>query len=35
MWICTVFLGVESMAEVARRGRLRWFRHVERNSGDD
>ena len=28
-------LGVQSMAEVARYGRLRWFGHVERNSGDD
>ena len=23
------------MAEVVRRGRLRWFGHVERKSGDD
>ena len=28
-------LGVQSMAEVVRRGRLRWFEHVERKSGDD
>ena len=28
-------LGVQSMAEVVRRGRLRWFGHVERKSGDD
>ena len=34
MWICTVFW-VQSVAEVVRRGRLRWFGHVERKSGDD
>ena len=28
-------LGVESMAEVVRRGRLRWFRHVECKNEDD
>ena len=28
-------LGVDSMAEVVRRGRLRWFGHVECKSGDD
>ena len=28
-------LGVQSMAEVVRHGRLRWFGHVERKSGDD
>jgi hypothetical protein len=28
-------LGVQSMAEVVRRGRLRWFGHVERKNGDD
>ena len=28
-------LGVQSMAEVVRRGRLRWFGHVEHKSGDD
>ena len=28
-------LGVESVAEVVRRGRLRWFGHVERKSEDD
>ena len=28
-------LGVQSMAKVVRRGRLRWFGHVERKSGDD
>ena len=28
-------LGVQSMDEVVRRGRLRWFGHVERKSGDD
>ena len=34
MWICTL-LGVQSVDEVVRRGRLRWFGHVERKSGDD
>ena len=33
-WISTVF-GVESVAEVVRWGRLRWFGHVEHKSGDD
>ena len=28
-------LGVQSVSEVVRRGRLRWFGHVERKSGDD
>ena len=28
-------LGVESVTEVVRRGRLRWFGHVERKNGDD
>jgi hypothetical protein len=28
-------LGVESVIELVGRGRLRWFEHVERNSGDD
>ena len=28
-------LGVQSVAEVVRRDRLRWFGHVERKSGDD
>ena len=28
-------LWVEDVAEVVRRGRLRWFGHVEHNSGDD
>ena len=28
-------LRVQSVAEVVRRGRLRWFGHVERKSGDD
>ena len=28
-------LGVQSMAKVMRRGRLRWFGHVERKNGDD
>ena len=27
--------GVQSVDEVVRRGRLRWFGHVERKSGDD
>ena len=28
-------LGVQSVAEVVRQGRLRWFGHAERKSGDD
>ena len=28
-------LGVQSVAEVVRHGRLRWFKHVEHKSGDD
>ena len=28
---CTVFSGVQSIAEVVRCGRLRWFGYVERN----
>ena len=28
-------LGVQSVDEVVRRGRLRWFGHVERKSGND
>ena len=28
-------LGVQSMTEVVRLGRLRWFGHVERKSEDD
>ena len=28
-------LGVQSVDEVVRQGRLRWFGHVERKSGDD
>ena len=27
--------GVQSMAEVVRHGRLRWFGHVEHKSGDN
>ena len=30
-----ILLGVESVAEVVRRGRLRWFRHVECWNGED
>ena len=29
------FLGVQSTDEVVRQGKLRWFEHVERKSGDD
>ena len=28
-------LGVQRVAKVVRRGRLRWFGHVERKNGDD
>ena len=28
-------LGVQSMAEVVRQGRLRWFGHVERNNNNN
>ena len=28
-------LGVQSEAEVVRQGRLKWFGHVKRKSGDD
>ena len=28
-------LGIEGVIEVTRRGRLRWFGHVERKEGDD
>ena len=28
-------LGIESMTEVVRRGRLRWFGHVERKDDND
>ena len=33
-FLCSL-LGVENVAEVVRRGRLRWFGHVECKSGDD
>ena len=29
------FLGVQSVVDVVRRGRLRWFRHLECKSVDD
>ena len=29
------FLGIQSVADVVRRGRLRWFRHLERRNVDD
>ena len=29
------FFGVQSVADVVRRGRLRWFGHLERRSVDD
>ena len=28
-------LGIESVSDVVRRGRLRWFEHVERKEPDD
>ena len=28
-------LGIQSVADVVRRGRLRWFGHLERKSVDD
>ena len=28
-------LGIECVSDVVRRGRLRWFRHVERKENDD
>ena len=34
MWIFSL-LGIESVDEVVRRGRLRWFGHVEHKNGDD
>ena len=38
-WMCRVdlysLLGVQSVADVVRRGRLRWFGHLERRSVDD
>ena len=30
-----ILLGVQSVAEVVRQGRLRWFGNVEHKSGDD
>ena len=32
--LCSL-LGVQSVTEVVRHGRLRWFGHVERKNGDD
>src|ERR1043165_128508 len=29
------YLGIESVTDVMRRGRLRWFEHIERKSKDD
>ena len=29
------YLGIDSVTDVVRRGRLRWFGHVERKSKDD
>ena len=34
VWICSL-LGVQSVDEVVRWSRLRWFGHVERKNGDD
>ena len=30
-----VRLGIEAISEVVRRGRLRWYGHLERKGGDD
>ena len=35
MWILHNLLGVQSVDEVVRRGRLSWFGHLERKSVDD
>ena len=36
MWICSLqSFGVQSVTEVVRHGRFRWFGHVERKSVDD
>ena len=32
---CTVFWVFRAWLKVVRRGRLRWFGHVERKNGDD
>ena len=32
--LCSV-LGIQCVADVVRRGRMRWFEHIERKSGDD
>ena len=35
MWIFIQSFGVESVAEVVKSSRVRWFGHVERKIGDD
>ena len=34
VWICSL-LGIQSVVDVVRRGRLRWFGHLEHRSVDD